>query len=142
MPIKPENRGRYPANWRAISERIRFDRAGGRCECRGECGLDHSGEGDAGDRCPCRHGETNPRTGATVVLTTAHRPGREPEQCEDEDLLGACQQCHNRLDAPMRAENRRKTLEARKAEEKARRDMRTAVMQFEHECATGKPVAR
>lgn len=38
MPIRPENRDRYPADWRDISHRIRFDRAGGRCECDGRCG--------------------------------------------------------------------------------------------------------
>lgn len=28
MPIRPENRARYPKNWKAISLRIRFERAG------------------------------------------------------------------------------------------------------------------
>lgn len=31
MPIKPENRDRYPADWPQIRERI-LRRAGGRCE--------------------------------------------------------------------------------------------------------------
>lgn len=38
MPIRPENRDRYPRDWKQISERIRFERAQGRCECEGECG--------------------------------------------------------------------------------------------------------
>src|SRR5690606_18779796 len=32
MPIKPEKRALYPKDWPAISRRIRFDRAQGRCE--------------------------------------------------------------------------------------------------------------
>ena len=63
MPIRPENRGRYPAGWAAISLRVR---AGWRCECDGRCGLDHGG------RCGARHGEAHPATGSRVVLTTAH----------------------------------------------------------------------
>lgn len=47
MPIRPENRGRYPKDWKAISERIRFVRAKGQCECTGECGDDHKGRCDA-----------------------------------------------------------------------------------------------
>jgi hypothetical protein len=95
MPIRPENRARYPKDWKAISQRIRFDRAAARCECIGECGLDH------GDRCVAEHGKPHPTTGSNVVLTTAHLA--EPiENCSDENLRAMCQQCHNRYDAPMR----------------------------------------
>ncbi|WP_230949696.1 hypothetical protein [Burkholderia pseudomultivorans] len=31
MPIKPENRTRYPANWKQIVEAVR-ERSGNRCE--------------------------------------------------------------------------------------------------------------
>lgn len=95
MPIRPENRARYPKNWKAISARIRFERAGGRCECTGHCGQDH------GDRCPAKHGEAHPDTGAIVVLTTMHLD-HEPENCGDDNLLAGCQRCHNRYDAPKR----------------------------------------
>ncbi|MAC12957.1 MAG: hypothetical protein CMN74_12235 [Sphingorhabdus sp.] len=95
MPIRPENRARYPKDWKAISERIRFDRAGGRCECEGECGLDHEG------RCTAEHHKPHPRTGSNVILTTAHLA--DPiEDCSDGNLKAMCQQCHNRYDAPMR----------------------------------------
>lgn len=95
MPIRPENRARYPKDWKAVSARIRFERAGGQCECAGECGLDH------GDRCAALHGEAHPTTGSKVVLTTAHLA--DPiEDCRDENLRAMCQQCHNRYDAPMR----------------------------------------
>lgn len=36
MPIRPEPRPLYPEDWDEISRRIRFERAGGRCEWCGE----------------------------------------------------------------------------------------------------------
>jgi len=102
MPISPENRARYPKDWKAISARIRFDRAGGRCECAGECGIDH------GDRCSAEHGKANPMTGSTVVLTTAHLD-HTPENCGDDNLRAMCQRCHLRLDRHLHAKNSRKT---------------------------------
>jgi len=32
MPIRAEFRSLYPPNWRELSERVRFERAGGRCQ--------------------------------------------------------------------------------------------------------------
>lgn len=95
MPIRPENRARYPKDWKAISHRIRFDRAGGRCECTGQCGIDHDG------RCEAKHNEPHPTTGSKVVLTTMHMD-HTPENNSDDNLMAGCQQCHNRYDAPMR----------------------------------------
>ena len=45
MPIRPENKARYPKNWKEIADRIR-KRARNRCECRGECGIDHGEENE------------------------------------------------------------------------------------------------
>lgn len=98
MPIRAENRDRYPADWKLISARIRFDRAGGRCECDGRCGAPHEG-----GRCDARHGLPHPATGSVVILTTAHVHGSPPEQCGDGDLFAACQRCHNKYDEPFRA---------------------------------------
>jgi hypothetical protein len=102
MPIAPENRARYPKDWKAISQRIRFERAGGRCECVGECGLDH------GDRCTAHHGSPHPHTGSNVVLTTAHLD-HTPEHCADDNLKAMCQRCHLRLDRHHHAMNARAT---------------------------------
>jgi len=99
MPIRPENRARYPADWKEISDRIRFERADGRCECTGQCGLEHS------SRCRAVHGREHPRTGSIVVLTTMHLD-HTPENCDDENLMAGCQQCHNLYDAPMRRAGR------------------------------------
>lgn len=102
MPIRPENRDRYPADWLEISRRIRFERAQGRCECAGECGVDHKG------RCRAEHGKPSPMTGKRVVLTTAHL-NHAPEQCDDANLKAMCQRCHLRYDAALHAETARRT---------------------------------
>lgn len=125
MPIRPENKARYPADWKAISKRIR-DRAGDHCE---RCGVPNgvmihratSKEGDplwrrADDsayedsRC-ANTGNTVPDTSedtidmnrnpVRVVLTVAHL-NHTPEDCTDENLRAWCQRCHNIYDAPMR----------------------------------------
>lgn len=95
MPIRPENRARYPKDWRAISERIRRVRAQNECECSGECGIDHHG------RCAQRNGSHHSVTGGVVVLTVAHLD-HTPENCSEDNLKAMCQRCHNRYDAPMR----------------------------------------
>lgn len=92
MPIRPENRHRYPPNWPRISCRIRFVRAAGRCECAGECGRGtHIG------RCPNRHGAAAYDTGSRVVLTVAHLD-HAPENCADENLRAMCNGCHLHYD--------------------------------------------
>lgn len=104
MPIRPEDRARYPAAWKEISRRLRFGRAAGRCECSGECGSNHAADCTGGERrCAARHGEPHPITLSRVVLTLAHLPGRRIEQCGDGDLKAMCQRCHLRLDAAMHA---------------------------------------
>lgn len=105
MPIRPENRGRYPADWKAISERVRFTRAQGRCECDGRCGRpgDHL---SADGRCKNRHGAPAYVTGSVVVLTTAHLD-HTPENCADENLMAMCQGCHLHYDRDHHAETRR-----------------------------------
>lgn len=102
MPISVENRRRYPKDWKNISRRIRFERAAGRCECVGECGVNHDG------RCHAEHGKPNPMTGSKVVLTTAHLD-HTPENCADENLKAMCQRCHLRLDADHHKKNARAT---------------------------------
>lgn len=108
MPIRPENKKRYPANWKEISERIRFERAGNRCECAGECGLEHHSEPGnpvygkpPNPRCTAINYEPHPITGSMVILTVAHL-NHEIEDCSDGNLKAMCQRCHNRMDAPMR----------------------------------------
>lgn len=105
MPIRAENRRRYPADWKRISQEIRH-RAGGRCEFT--CSV-------TGLRCTAVNGAPHPLTGSRVVLTVAHLD-HQPENCAPENLKAGCQRCHNLYDAPMRrkgiAERRRAQLAA------------------------------
>lgn len=91
MPIKPENKKRYPANWKQIRESI-LERAHNRCEF---CGKQN------------RTYFWNEKTGkmVKVVLTIAHLD-HTPENCDPENLRALCQACHNRYDAKHRAETR------------------------------------
>lgn len=115
MPIRPEQRDRYPDDWPRISNRIRFGRAEGRCECRGHCGVDHElAEHDT--RCRRQHHQQIPGTaGQTTVLTVAHL-NHVPEDCRDENLLAMCQGCHLRYDAHEHARNAKRTRLARETE--------------------------
>lgn len=107
MPVRPENVSRYPSDWPEISDRIRFGRARGRCECRGECGRqpEHLA---TDDRCYNRHDEPAYGTGSLVVLTTAHLD-HVPEHCDDDNLRAMCQGCHLWYDQDHHAETRRAT---------------------------------
>lgn len=105
MPIRPENRLRYPAEWPAISWAIRWLRALGQCECRGEC--DDSYWHPLG-RCGAVNGQPNPRTGSLVVLTVAHLD-HTPENVHPANLRAMCQGCHLRYDSDHHAETRRRT---------------------------------
>lgn len=105
MPIRPENRDRYPANWPIISRRIRFQRAVGRCECRGECGRPR-GHLDTDRRCRNRHGTPAYQTGSPVLLTVAHLD-HTPENCQDANLRAMCQGCHLHYDIDHHNQTRR-----------------------------------
>ncbi|ATW60120.1 HNH endonuclease [Mycobacterium phage Philonius] len=127
MPIRPENRKRYPPNWSEISDRIRFVRAGRMCECRGECGRDHAGDDTdiawqawltedgiaevSPGRCTAVHDWPNPRTGSKVVLTVAHL-NHAPEDCADENLRAMCQGCHLHYDREHHAQTAAATRRA------------------------------
>ncbi|MBQ8969206.1 MAG: hypothetical protein IJ064_05700 [Bacteroidaceae bacterium] len=91
MPIKPENKKRYPANWKQIRASI-LERAHDRCEF---CGVKN------------HIYRMNEKTGkmVKVVLTIAHLD-HTPENCAPDNLRALCQACHNRYDAKHRAETR------------------------------------
>ena len=104
MPIKPENKDRYPDNWKEISERIRFERADNRCECMGECGFTHEHESHSG-RCSAINYEPHPITGSKVILTVAHLD-HTPEHCDDNNLKAMCQRCHLNYDFDIHRQSR------------------------------------
>lgn len=95
MPIRPENKSRYPKDWPAISRRVR-ERAGNKCE---DCGVENY----------------SIRDGSKIVLTVAHLD-HTPENCADENLRAWCQRCHNRYDAPMRRRGIQERERAKRAD--------------------------
>lgn len=103
MPIKPENLKRYPPDWKAISKRIRTERAGNRCE--GAPGIYPD--------CRARNGKPHPVTRSRVILTTAHL-NHNPADCAEDNLRALCQRCHLAYDAKHHARNAANTRRERK----------------------------
>jgi len=138
LPIKPENKHRYPPKkeWEKIRAAI-LKRAGNKCECLGECGLDYHSEGS---RCYASNGESiywvwyndqseggrwvdmegfgsepfdNFRGPVKIVLTTAHLD-HTPENNDPDNLRVFCQKCHLRYDREHHAATRKATMEKNK----------------------------
>ena len=91
MPIKPENRARYPANWRDIRRQI-LERANHCCE-----------GSPAYPKCRAEDGDFHPVTNSMVVLTIAHLD-HTPENCDPDNLRAWCQRCHLTYDSKHHAE--------------------------------------
>jgi hypothetical protein len=109
MPIRPELRELYPPNWRELSGRVRFERAGGKCQ---RCGRPHLvrlrclPDGRWFDepaaiwrnhrgrpaRWPDLVESTQVRL-TRVVLATAHLDG-DPANNRLRNLRALCQRCH------------------------------------------------
>jgi 5-methylcytosine-specific restriction endonuclease McrA len=89
MPIRAENKTRYPKDWKAVRAAI-LDRAGNCCE-----------GSPAFPDCRAPNGQPHPQTGSRVVLTIAHLD-HQPENNDPDNLRAWCQKCHNVYDLPMR----------------------------------------
>lgn len=138
MPIRPSQRWFYPIDWRELSQVIRFDRAGGRCEhCRrphrhhvvvGPEGLwwdpdkqswrDHRGRRSRdlpnliklAAQQPALMGFAAPPLPATfVVLATAHLD-QDPSNNDPRNLAALCQRCHLQHDRAAHRRQRWMTL--------------------------------
>lgn len=121
MPIKAENKGKYPKDWKQIREAI-LERAGHCCE---ECGVKNHEYGYRDSQ-----GGWHPVTSADlmspseqlqlvpvgklmrIVLTIAHLD-HDPTNNDPANLRAWCQRCHNRYDVAHRANTRRATLSRR-----------------------------
>ncbi|HSW83510.1 MAG TPA: hypothetical protein VLH12_08550 [Usitatibacter sp.] len=101
MPIRPENRARYPKDWKVRSFFVRFVRARGRCEW-----------------CGAAHGKPHPLTGSIVMLTTAHVFDDRPEASSLLNLAALCQRCHLTHDADIHKANRQRSREQRSGQER------------------------
>ena len=116
MPIRPENRARYPKDWPQIRARI-LERAGHVCEkckapnrtriARGAGKDDGTYMLDTAEVfCAetgsllgqCRFSDYELARMVDVVLTVAHLD-HVPENCDPENLRAWCQRCHLRYDA-------------------------------------------
>ncbi len=118
MPIK--DKSKYPPDWAAISHRIRFERAGGKCE---RCGVSHDAQIVRSVIDPSRYVVFDETTGGVrwpdgrpiraseepdefaanekvvrVVLTVAHLD-HNPANNEESNLAALCQRCHLQHDA-------------------------------------------
>jgi len=89
MPIRPENRDKYPNNWKQIRAEI-LKRAKDSCEF---CGV--------------KNYSIHPLTNSKVVLTIAHLD-HSPSNCKPSNLRALCQKCHNGYDAKKRIEGIKK----------------------------------
>lgn len=137
MPIKPENKARYPADWKEIRAEI-LERAGNCCErckvpngeriVRGKGADDDTymtsdaevycaSTGKSLGRCRMHAYETDGK-GVDIVLTIAHLD-HVPENCGEPgnrpNLQALCQRCHLRYDAAHHAETARATRKKRNA---------------------------
>jgi len=101
MPIKPENKAKYPKDWKRIVSDIR-DRSGNKCE-----------GSPAYPECRAENGAPHPITGSKVVLTTAHL-NHIPEDCRLENLRHWCQRCHLKYDHAHHIANSRVTRNEKK----------------------------
>ena len=105
MPIRPEEKARYPKDWKAISLEVR-ERAGWVCE--GSPGIYPD--------CRAAHGQPHPVTGSRVVLTVAHldhTPENNGAPGERPNLMAMCQRCHLTYDAGHHAKNAAETRRRR-----------------------------
>ena len=101
MPIKPENKSRYPSNWKEIRAQI-LERANNKCEF---CGAENHSivYREVKDRL----GLDDPKK-VKIVLTIAHLD-HVPENCDPSNLRALCQRCHLRYDAKHHAESAKRT---------------------------------
>lgn len=128
MPIKPENRAKYPADWKQIRARI-LERAGHRCEqCRAvnhqvvvrhvDSYLDADGyvwDSVTGEsRGMSRDSDYPGQRMVRIVLTIAHLDGQLVDH-SDANLRCLCQRCHLALDHAQHVASGRDTRAARRA---------------------------
>lgn len=127
MPIRPEMKARYPANWREIREAIR-ERAGDRCEWCGIANKVYALVTNRGIRFDVDRSRRllellaevyrltlGPLRVVRIVCTVAHVHDKRPEACDPSNLAFLCQRCHNRHDAKDRAEKAKATRAAKLA---------------------------
>lgn len=122
MPVKPENRARYPANWSTEVRPAILARASNCCEgspaypdCRAPNGAMRNNKTDevTTDHEVIQDWAWLGNSSMTkIVLTVAHLD-HQPENCNPDNLRAWCQRCHLAYDRIHHAETRRATIAAR-----------------------------
>ena len=112
MPINTELKALYPRDWKAISHRIRFVRAGGKCE---RCGIPHnwyrSQDGSIIVADPDLILKLKyPVKFSRIILTTAHLD-HDPTNNDERNLAALCQRCQLAYDLRHHLASRRRHLE-------------------------------
>lgn len=113
MPIKPENKHRYPANWKEIRAAILL-RANNCCE---KCGVENYSiiwRDDFGNWHYAPEGYQSDAMAldgtkfVKIILTIAHLD-HQPENNDERNLSALCQKCHLNYDKNHHRESRKKT---------------------------------
>lgn len=119
MPMNPAD---YPPDWKAISTRLRNQRAGNVCEHPG-CGVSnrtwiYRKTGNLEQWTPAdgpyAQGGPGLQPAIKVVLTVAHVCGCRPLCGREDHLVVLCQLHHLRLDARQHGTNSRETRRTKK----------------------------
>jgi hypothetical protein len=132
MPIKPENKARYPKNWSSEIRPAILKRADNKCE---KCGVPNYAVAQWRDGCWYQEVEVrcdsysaaqiiaaelsigwepgDPKW-IVIVLTVAHLD-HQPENCDPANLRAWCQRCHLDYDKHHHAANSAATRKSRKA---------------------------
>jgi len=132
MPIKPENKKRYPGNWKEIRSQIltRANNCCEQCKAPNHTRIARGSGDDAGtymnEDCEVYCDKTGKLLGqirasdyevarmTDIVLTIAHLD-HTPENCEPENLKAMCQKCHLNYDKEHHKANSYATRMNRKA---------------------------
>lgn len=116
MPISPEKRKLYPANWRDLRAQVQ-ERAGDKCET---CGVKNHAVGYRDDKgrfwevdSPCEMG-LEPVKPLQIVCTTAHLYDNDHGTQDISRLKFWCQRCHLNYDRPKHMANAAATRRAKK----------------------------
>lgn len=111
MPIRPENKSRYPKNWKDIRGQI-LERAQNKCE---QCGIENytfgirnkNGTFSELDGMAIEAASLEGEKIIRVILTVAHLD-HVPENNSFSNLKALCQQCHFRHDSEHHRINRKR----------------------------------
>jgi hypothetical protein len=117
MPVKQENKHRYPKNWKDIALQVKTEvdwkcqHCGKPCRKPGQEWMDfvlellNSGSAWHEKTCDYSTKDEPIERPQRFTLTVAHHPDPNPENCDRSNLLALCAPCHLKLDANLHAAN-------------------------------------